>query len=299
MRYKKGYVLIIVLLILAITTTAVIHFAGMVHGYVNTANNFSESERMSLLLKSAYLIAAEKAVDLLSQLNLSTQREISLEEKIEDTTVGLHLEDNNSKFSVNTLVYRGNGQRNDTAYTIFKRLLRELKINDEYADRLVDFIDPDKIPSVPGGEDRAKNNFLFSLSELSYIFPEDILKTVRPYLTVFGEEIEYRTYKNINININTAELPLLKALHPDMSEALAKRIMEVRKGKAFANLNEVKNVLGDKIVTQISNVISVRSISFNVAIKAERNELVQTAEAGFDISDISGGRAVLKYWRER
>lgn len=294
MRYKKGYVLVIVLLILAVTTTVVIHFAGTVYGYVNTANTFTESERMSLLLKSAYFIAAEKAGELISQLNFGGQREITFEEKIEDTTVGLRLEDNNSRFNVNTLVSRRSRQRNDTAYTIFKRLLRELKINEEYADRLVDFIDPDKIPSVPGGEDRAKNTILFSLSELSYIFPEDVLKTVRPYLTVFGETISDQTY--INININTADLPLLKALHPDMSEALAKRIMEVREGKPFTELKEVEKVLGLRMFGDIADVIRLNGISFNVAIKAERNDLVQTAEAGFDIS---GGRAVLKYWRER
>lgn len=290
MRYKKGYVLIIVLLILAITTTAVIHFAGMVHGYVNTANNFSESERMSLLLKSAYLIAAEKAVDLLSQLNLSTQREISLEEKIEDTTVGLHLEDNNSKFNLN-LIGSNNPVLSEARRNIFSRLLRELKINEDYAGRLADYIDADKNPIVPGGEDRAKNYPLYSLSELSYIFPEDIVNTIMPYSTVFGDG---------KININTADLLLLKALHPDISETLAKRIMEVREGKPFQNTVDVTKVPGmETIGVAISDVIKFKSNSFSIAIKAERNELVQTAEAGFDISDISGGRAVLKYWRER
>jgi len=200
---KKGYVLVIVLLILAITTAVVIDFSGTVYGYVNTANNFTESERMSLLLKSAYRLTAEKALELSKQLSPSAQREIFFEEKIEDTTVGILLEDNNSKFSVNSLVYSRNRKRNDTAYDIFKRLLRELKINEEYADRLVDYIDEDKIPEVPGGEDKAKNHFLYSLSELSYIFPEDVLKTVRPYLTVFGETIKTDQQTHINININT------------------------------------------------------------------------------------------------
>ncbi len=81
-----------------------------------------------------------------------------------------------------------------------------------------------KVPRVPGGENKAKNYFLFSLSELSYIFPEDVINTVMPYLTVFGDG---------KININTADLPLLKALHPEMSEALAKRIIEVREEQAL------------------------------------------------------------------
>ena len=295
MLNKKGYVLVIVLLILAVTTSAVIQFAGTVYGYVNTANNFNESERMSLLLKSAYLLTAEKALYLSSQLNYSEQKELPFEEKIDETTVGLLLQDNNSKFNVNTLVYRMNGQRNDTSYEIFKRLLRELKMNEKYADRIVDYIDANKIPGVPGGEDKAKNHHLYSLSELSYIFPEDDLKTVMPYLTVFGETITDKTY--MNINVNTADLPLLKALHPEMSETLAKRIIEVREGKPFEIKGDVVKVPGmETIGIAISDVITVKSNSFNVVIKAESNDLVETAEADFDLS---GGRIVTKYWRER
>ena len=288
MRNKKGYVLVIVLLILAVTTTAVIQFAGTVYGYVNTANNFNESERMSLLLKSAYLLTAEKALYLSSQLNYSEQKELPFEEKIEETTVGLLLQDNNSKFNVNTLVYRMNGQRNDTSYEIFKRLLRELKMNEKYADRIVDYIDANKIPGVPGGEDKAKNHHFYSLSELSYIFPEDDLKRVRTYLTVFGDG---------KININTAELPLLKALHMDMTETLAKRIMEVRKDKPFERMRDVLNFpdMG-KIGLDLDGVITVKSNSFNVVIKAESNDLVETAEADFDLRS---DRIVTKYWRER
>jgi len=287
MRCKKGYVLVIVLLILAVTTAAVIHFTGTVYGYVNTANNFNESERMSLLLKSAYLLTAEKALDLSSQLSFSDQREFPLEEKIEDTTVGLLLEDNNSKFNVNLLGSR-NPVMSEARYNIFKRLLRELKINEDYADRLVDFIDADKIPRVPGGEDNAKNYYLFSLSELSYIFPADVMNTLTPYLTVFGDG---------KININTADLPLLKALHPDMSVTLAERIKEIREGKPFESMVDVTKVPGmETIGVSISDVIKFKSESFSVVIKAERNDLVETAEAGFELS---GGRVVTKYWRER
>jgi general secretion pathway protein K len=287
MGNKKGYVLVIVLLVLAVTTAAVIDFAGTVYGYVNTANNFNESERMSLLLKSAYRLTTERALDLTSQLSFSDQRELPLEEKIEDTTVRLLLEDNNSRFNVN-LIGATNPVLSETRRLIFSRLLRELKISEDYADRLADFIDNDKRPSVPGGEDRAKNYPLSSLSELSYMFPENVLNTVMPYLTVFGDG---------KININTANLPLLKALHPEMSEALAKRIIEVREDKPFESLAEVARVPGMEIIgPAIFDVIKFRSDSFNVVIKAESNDLVETAEAGFDLSS---GRVVTKYWRER
>jgi general secretion pathway protein K len=70
---------------------------------------------------------------------------------------------------------------------------------------------------------------------LGYIFPEDDLKKVLPYLTVFGDG---------KININTAELPLLKAMHTDMTETLAKRIIEVREGKPFESSVDLTKVPG-------------------------------------------------------
>jgi type II secretory pathway component PulK len=101
----------------------------------------------------------------------------------------------------------------------------------------------------------------------------------------------------ININVNTADLPLLKALHKDMTETLAKRIMEVRKDKPFERMRDVLNFpdMG-KIGLDLDGVITVKSNSFNVVIKAESNDLVETAEADFDLI---GGRIVTKYWRER
>jgi general secretion pathway protein K len=287
MSNRKGYVLVVVLLILAVTTAVVIDFGRSVYGYVNTANNFSESERLSLLLKSAYILSTEQTYDLSSKFSFNHRRQMTFEEKMEDTAIGLLLEDNNSKFNLNSLVFK-NGVLNETGYNIFRRLLGGLSINEEYADRLVDFIDPDNIPRVPNGESSAKNHPLFSLSELGYTFPDDVLQTVRPYLTVFGDG---------KININTADELLLQALHPGITKALAERLMEIRKDRPFQRLGDVVKVPGmEKIGIEISDIITVKSSSFNVLIKAQSNDLVETAEAGFDLSE---GRIVTKYWKER
>lgn len=287
MKNRNGYVLVIVLLILAVTVAAVIEFTGTVYGYVNTANNFGESERLSLLLRSAYVLTAEKARDLSSQFSFNDQPEVTLQEKIGDAVIGILLSDNNSKFNVNALVFR-NGFVNESRYNVFRRLLRKLKINEEYADRLVDYIDQDKIPRVPNAEINAKNQFLFSLSELSYVFPEDVVRSVTPYLTVFGDG---------KINVNTVNQELLESLHPGMSRALTERIIEARKNRPFEKLGDVVKVPGmEKIGIEISDGITVKSNSFNVFIKAESNDLTEIAEAGFEVSE---GRAVTKYWRER
>ncbi len=287
MNNKRGYILIIVLLMLAVTTTLVIHFSTTVYGYAAAANNFGEAERMSLLLKSAYLITAEKALDLSSQLSFTDQREIAHEEKIGDTVVGLVAGDNNSRFNVNSLVFR-NGRLNETGLNIFKRLLRQLGIDEEYAYRLADYIDPDRIPGVPNGETYAKNHFLYCLSELEYIFPEEAAERLRPYLTVFGDG---------TININTADVMLLKSLHPDMTESLAERLEHLRNDKPFETMGELLKVPGmEKIGIDISDLARVKSNSFNLTIRAEHNDLAASAEAGFDLSE---GRVALKYWREQ
>ena len=52
----------------------------------------------------------------------------------------------------------------------------------------------------------------------------------------------------------------------------------------------------EKIGLDISDSLTVKGSSFNVVIRAERNDLTVTAEAGFDLS---GGSVVTRYWRER
>lgn len=282
----KGYVLIIVLFVLAATTTILVNFINTVYLYASTADNFMNSEKMSTLLKAAYRLSIERGKEFYSKSSYNSLKEIPFEDAVEDLKISVLAVDNNSKFNINSLVY-SNGLVNQTAYEIFKRLLRELDINEDYADIVIDYIDKDKISRSATGEARAKDYYLFSLSELDYIFKKEDRDKILPYITFFGDG---------KLNINTIDYPLIKALHNNMTDALAKRIMDVRMEKPFENIAAITKIAGmETIGLEISNIISVKNNSFMLYLKAEKGDFSEAVEAGFELQN---NIVITRYWKE-
>lgn len=281
-----GYVLVIVLIVLASSMAILMNFISNVYVYVNTAENFKESEKMSMIMKAAYTFTSEKGREFYAHSNYNSFREIPFEEDVNGMKLSVLVVDNNSKFNLNSLVYK-NGLVNQNAYNVFKRLLKELEIDENYADTLVDYIDPDKVSRSSTGELNAKNYFLFSLSELSYIFAKEDLDKLLPYVTFFGDG---------KININTALYPVVKALHKDMSEEVAKRIIETRIEKPFENIGQVTKISGmERVGIEISDMISVKNTSFFIYLRAAKDEFIENIEAG---CEIIGDKIVTQYWKE-
>lgn len=283
---NSGYVLIIVLIVLASSMAILTTFISDVYVYVNTTENFRESEKMSMVMKAAYTFTSERGRELYARSNYNSFREIPFEENVEDMKLIVLVVDNNSKFNLNSLVFK-NGLVNQSAYNVFKRLLKELEIDESYADTVIDYIDADKVSRSSTGELNAKNYFLFSLSELSYIFPKEDLDKLLPYVTFFGDG---------KININTALYPVLKALHNDISEEVLKRIIERRTEKPFENIGELTKVSGmERVGIEISDMITVKNTSFMIYLKAAKDEFIENIEAG---CEIIGDKIVTKYWKE-
>lgn len=282
----KGYVLIIVLFVLAVSMVVLVNFISKIYLYANTAQNFKDGEMMSMLIKAGYKISTERGKEFYSRTNFNSYRELPFEEVVDDIRVTAVVVDNNSKFNVNKLVFQ-NGLVNQVAYEIFKRLLKELELKEDYADMLIDYIDKDKVSRSSTGEIHAKNYFLFSLSELSYIFSKEDLDKLLPYVTFFGDG---------RININTADYLVLKSLHKDMTEAIAKRLIDARTEKPFENIGAVTKVAGmESIGIAISDVITVKNNSFQLYLKAEKDNFTESVEAGFEILD---NKVITKYWKE-
>lgn len=283
---NNGYVLIIVLVVLAAAMSILINFISTVYLFANTAENFKNAEKMSVLMKAAYKISTERGKEFYSRMTYNSYKELPFEEVVDDIKVSVLVVDNNSKFNINSLVYR-NGLVNQNAYEVFKRLLKGLEIKEDYADILIDYIDPDKVSRSSTGEINAKNYFLFSLSELNYIFPKEDLDKLLPYVTFFGDG---------KININTADYYVIKALHNDITETVAKRIIDARTEKAFDSIGAVTRIAGmESIGISISDMIVVKNNSFQLYLKAEKDEFTENVEAGFELLD---NKIVTKYWKE-
>jgi len=283
---QKGSALIITLLLLAILTTLTVEFAYEV--YIDTAmlSNWTNSQRASLIAKSAqnfisnYLKGINRfSYTFVGEVSLPVEKDLG-----PNTILSIRLEDENAKFNINTII-EPNGTDNNDALKSLKKLFEYLNIDSNIALAIADYIDPDHEPRLRDSEDIAKNTNLWSIDELKFIpgIDEKIFETIKPYITV---------YSNGLININTAKLPVLVSLK-DMTEELANRIINYRETLPFEATNQVVKVSGMETVGQVlMGKITVKSIDFHVTTTATVNEITRIIE---NVVDISGN---VKFWRE-
>lgn len=142
-------------------------------------------------------------------------------------TVLGQLEDLDGRFNLNGLL-RKDGQRDGLNHQRLQRLLGVLDLSPAIADAVADWIDGDSNVQGSGAEDldylrndppyRAANRPLVHLGELRWIqgIDEEIYQRLRPHVTVLPI--------GANLNLNTATIPVWRALHPAISEELARRL---------------------------------------------------------------------------
>jgi len=152
----------------------------------------------------------------------------------------IEIEDENSKFNVNGII-EPNGKTDEDEIASLKKLFEFLNINPELVFIIADWIDPDSEPRLSNSEDAAKNDFIWSVDELRLIEGIDtIFDEIEPYITVF-ENTGSLVYL---ININTAELPVIFSLDPEMTKILAQNIIDERNNFPFEKAEQVQNVAG-------------------------------------------------------
>jgi general secretion pathway protein K len=288
-RNRKGSALLITLLILALLTSLTVEFAYEV--YLGTAmfSNWSNSQKASLIAKSGQTIGGQyiKSLDKFSYTYIA---EVMLPVKKDfghNSELVIRLEDENAKFNINSIIFQ-NGLTNEEAFESLKKMLEYLTINPAVAQAVADWIDPDSEPRLKDSEYQVKNTYLWSVDELRDIrgIDEKTFKKIEPYITVFGN--------NRKININTAKLPVLVGLHPDMTETLAERIMDYRKNSPFEDSSHIQRVSGMEVIGPllIGKVITVKSSYFRLIAEATVDEITRITESVIDSSQ------KVQYWKE-
>ena len=152
------------------------------------------------------------------------------------------LEDQQGRFNLNNLI-NDEGEINESAYEQFKRLLEATGQNVQLADRVVDWLDSDQEAMFPdGAEDalysslrvpyRTANGPITSASELLAVegFDRESFLALSPYVTALP--------RGSKININTASLPVIYAIVPELSVTEAEGLIESRPDDGFASLEE-------------------------------------------------------------
>jgi general secretion pathway protein K len=293
---QKGSALLITLLIVALLTSLAVEFAYEV--YVDTAalSNWGNAQKASLIAKSGQNLSS-KYVSAESKRPYTYPGEIALpvgKDFGPDTLLTIKIEDENSKFNINSIIYP-NGLTNEEALLSLKKLFEYLNINPSLALSIADWIDPDQEPrlsSIPSGmglrdsEDRAKNSYLWSVDELNLIegIDEKTLEIIRPFITV---------YSNGLVNINTAKLPVLVSLRDDITEILAKRIIDYRENTPFEDATHIQRVSGmETIGPLLLGRITTKSSNFRVISTVTVNKITRVIESVMDTS------MKIQYWRE-
>jgi general secretion pathway protein K len=284
---NSGSALIITLLLVSILVGLVVNFVYEVYIDTSTLSNWSNAQKASLIAKSGQTLGAlhlkevkENQYTHESELKLPVDKEFGV-----NTVLSIKIEDENAKFNINSIIYP-KGTTNKSALSSLKKLFEYLNINPDLSLLIADWIDPDSEPRLPDSEDAAKNTFLWSINELKVIkgVDRDIFDKISPYLTVSGNSL---------ININTAELPVLVSLHNDMTETLAKRIIDYRIDSPFENRYSIQRLSGFETIGQlIPKKITVKSSSFRIVAEAKVNEITRIIESVMDTS------MSVHFWRE-
>lgn len=285
---QKGSALVVTLLIITILTSLTVEFAYEVYVETSAFSNWSNAQKASLLAKSGQNIVSSY-MDEVRGFSYTYLGEMYLPvgEKLGglDAIVTIKIEDENSKFNLNSIIY-SNGLTNEEALSSLKKLFEYLNINPSLALSIADWIDPDQEPRLRDSEDKAKNSYLWSVDELNFIegIDEKTFKTIRPFITVYGNGL---------ININTAELPVLVSLHDNITEALAKRIIDYKGISPFKKEVDIQKVSGmESIGPLLLGRITVKSSNFRVISTATVNEITRVIESVMDTS------MKIQYWRE-
>ncbi len=292
---SKGSALIITLLLITILTGLVVDFVYDVYIETSSMSNWGAAQRASYIARSGHALSAE-LVESVNKEPYTDQRELVLppwENFGPGVSLLVRITDENSKFNINNIIMN-NGKTAPDAYPALKKLFEYLNINPNLTDTIADWIDPDSEPRLFDSEDLAKNAYLWSLDELKLITGIDdrVYNTISPYLTVHGNS-KIHGDSEIKININTAEIPVLVMLHPDMTESLAKSIIEQREISPFKERQEVLNVSGMKTIgINFGGRTVVKSTMFRVTARATVNDVTRVIESVMDTS------AKIKFWRE-
>jgi general secretion pathway protein K len=151
----------------------------------------------------------------------------------------IRVEDASGRFNLNSLV-RGQ-QADEQAIAQFRRLLLRLQIEEPYAERLRDWLDPDQETSgAYGAEDnqyllaqppyRAANRIIGDPSELRLLLGmrEDHYRRLRPYVSALPSEVR--------INVNTAGAMVLSTLADSLTPELAQTLVLARGRQGFRDL---------------------------------------------------------------
>ena len=303
-RNEKGFVLIIVMLVIALLFPIVIAFNTRTQVNLLQAGNFRDNVQALRFARSGVdgaiglLKMDDPAYDALTDKWATAFPAIAVGEG----KLTVKIDDEDSKININQLVNSNGVDINVNVENRLRKLITRLGGKQEVVDALIDWMDINtETFGSQGAEDEyykalgyyTKNGPIDSLDELYLIkgFDKDLLvdKGLKDYITIAPTDGK--------INVNTAKIEVLYDIHEEIREGLIDEIVRYRNEKELKNVTDVKNAIGinDTLFAKMAPYIKINSAIFTVHSKYTIDKVTKNVDAilkrdGKNITTIS--------WRE-
>jgi general secretion pathway protein K len=220
---------------------------------------------------------------------------------IGDGLLNAKIEDERGKLNLNDLAVSGDPIIKKAKVGRVKRLFELLQINPDLVDAIVDWVDQDENPEPAGAESmyyqtlrpsyRAANAPLQTLLELRLIkgmTPEIMAKLVK-LVTVYPQGGDSK------VNLNTADLLVIQALDPGITQSVAANIIQSRPYKTIQELDRVSSFEDIGKVLRTQNLYDVQSNLFLARMTVTVNEVTRNAVVVLQRDPNTGIGSVLYY----
>lgn len=282
-RQQQGVALITAVLIVALVTAAAVAMASRQQVDIRRSANIFSNDQAYLFALGAEDYARNvlawdadptKGSPGVDHLGEDWAQTVSV--PVEGAMLSGTVHDLQGLINLNALVSSG-GTVNPERMEHFKRLLRQLDLNESIANAVVDWLDADSVPlAFDGAEDeyymlqdppyRAANSSMKSVSELRLIrgVDNEAYQRLIPFVTALPAH-------DTKINVNTAPAEVLAALVGSVAPADGDAIVEQREGEEFASIPDFNTRTGYSVDEEIADV---NSSYFRVDAVAEFDQTV-------------------------
>jgi general secretion pathway protein K len=308
---ERGVALLLALLVLALLVALILEFDAEARREYRDAASFRDNFKATVLTRAA--VQAARAVlqqDFLRDKQTGQFYDAPTDlwafpiqkYEIGDGLLTAQIEDERAKFNLNDLAAGGDPNTTKTKILRFKRLFELLQINPDLVDAIVDWVDSDDVPEAAGAETlhyqslrpayRAANAPLQTLRELRLIkgMTSEIVEKLRRYITIYPKDGESR------VNINTADLLILQALDPRITQAMAGDIIQNRPFKTIQDLDKVSSFAEIGKELRLLNVYDVKSSIFSARMSLTVNDTTKTGDVVLQ-RDEATGNSTVQYFR--
>ena len=304
-RPRRGIALILTLLVLSILIVIVLQMSLATKTELKVSENYLSDTQNYYAMKAgiayASVILKSDAADTDHPYDYLAEEWAQPTDLDEENGAHLHfqIEDEDHKFNANRLVGSG-GQQNPAVRDQFLRLFKVLgPDNEKKVEALTDYLDWGDT-DTGRYEEGAKNTYMYTLEELLQVGQSPGGEGVLSPGVVYGDTQNIPLMPLVTlwtnpvgltgqVNINTAPKEIFMALSDDITEEIARNIVEYRTSgqggayKPFEKIEDIQKVPGfpqdPAVFSRLSPSLSVKSNTFTVHLLATTGSVTSKAKA--------------------